>query len=157
MTSSVGLRTLSPTSLDDVVQLCTHAPPLQRCGLRSIEGVCTTAHTSCLPPYYNRGGLEQTVLPVVGLESTHMFEWRTVPVGSLLCTLAPSVWLILVPGAIAGQEFGWMFAALVLVYAAAAVRKAPTASSMPARSQRHLSTRRPPPTSSCLGSCSDNG
>jgi hypothetical protein len=86
-----------------------------------------------------------------------MFEWRTVPAGLLLCTVAPAAWLIFVPGAVAGQEFGWMFAALVLLYAAIVVRSAPIASSMPARSQRHPSTHRPPPTIPCLGSCSDNG
>lgn len=84
-----------------------------------------------------------------------MFESRTVPARLLLCTLAPAAWLILVPGAIAGQEFGWMLAVLVPVYAAVVVRNAAMASSMPAGSQRHSSTRRPPPTSPCLGSCSD--
>jgi hypothetical protein len=86
-----------------------------------------------------------------------MFEARTVPAGLLLCTFAPAAWLIFVPGAIAGQEFGWAFAALVLVYAAVVVRSAPTVSSLPARSQRHRSTHRPPRTISCLGSCSDAG
>ena len=130
--------------------------PLQRCGLRSIEG-CAQQHIRRACPLTTIvAGSSKPSCPSLAWRA-HMFEWRTVPAGLLLCTLAPAAWLILVPGAIADQEFGWMFAVLVLVYAAVVVRNAPPASSMPARSQRHPSTRRPPPTISCLGSCSDAG
>lgn len=50
-----------------------------------------------------------------------MFEWRTVSPGLFLCTLLPAAWLIFVPGAIASQEFGWMFAAMVLLYTVSTV------------------------------------